>query len=139
MAVKQLPETLPEVDTGGLGSKGITTDYVPLHGGYEKHQRIFPARPGPVPTVTEHEPQEQLDQLGPEEVWDELARRASELPGVTERDSAISVKGARAFWLDEDLAKGPEDSLIIEREVAHIHRPTAPGICSFSTSSPCSP
>jgi Family of unknown function (DUF5519) len=121
MAVKQLPGSLPEVDPGGLGSKPMTTDYVPLHSGYEKHQRIFPARPGPVPTVTEHEPQEQLDQLGPEEVWDELEHRASALPGVTERDSAISVKGARAFWLDQELVKGPEDSLIIEHEFAHIH------------------
>jgi len=121
MTVDQLPEALPEVDLDGLGSKEMTTDYVPIHEGYDKHQRIFPARPGPTPTVTEHEPQEQLDQLGPEGLWDELERRAGELPGVTARDSVISVKGARAFWLDEEMVKGPGDSLIIEREWAHIH------------------
>ncbi len=121
MMVDQLPEALPEVDLEGLGSKEETTDYVPLHDGYDNHQRIFPARPGPTPTVTEHEPQEQLDQLGPEDLWDELEGRASELPGVTARDSVISVKGARAFWLDEEIVKGPGDSLIIEREWAHIH------------------
>jgi phospholipase/carboxylesterase len=119
----ELPSSLPEVDLSGLGSKEMTTNYVPLHGGYEKHQRIFPARPGPRPTITDHEPQEQLDQIGPAEIWDELRRRASALPGVTERPSAISVEGARAFWLDPERATGPEDSLIIESEFAHIHPP----------------
>jgi hypothetical protein len=121
MAVTQLPESLPEVDPGGLGSKPRTTDYVLHHDGYQNHRRIFPARPGPEPTVTEGEPQEQLDQIGSAELWDELLRRAVALPGVSERDSAISVKGARAFWLDPELVKGPEDSLIIETEFAHIH------------------
>jgi hypothetical protein len=121
MSPTELPSSMPEVDLSSLGSKQETTDYVPLHDGYEKHQRIFPERPGPRPTVTTHEPQEQLDQLGPEELWDELQQRAVALPGVEERPSAISVKGARAFWLDPELLKGPEDSLIIEREFAHIH------------------
>jgi hypothetical protein len=121
MTVTDLPSALPDVDLSGLGSKQPTTDYVPLHSGYDKHQRIFPARPGPEPTITGLEPQEQLDQIGPEEIWEELTRRAGALPGVEERDSAISVKGARAFWIDEELVKGPADSLIIEREFAHIH------------------
>jgi len=121
MSTHRFPEQLPDVDVTALGSKPMTTDYEPLHDGYDHHRRIFPVRPGPRPTVTTHEPQEQLDQLGPEAVWDELVRRANELPGVVERDSAISVKGARAFWLDEELVKGPEDSMIIEREFAHIH------------------
>lgn len=121
MTEYQFPDQLPEVDVTGLSSKAENTDYVPQHDGYDHHRRIFPARPGPTPTITDHEPQEQLDQLGPEEVWDEMLRRANQLPGVAERDSAISVAGARAFWLDEGLVKGPEDSMIIEREFAHIH------------------
>lgn len=121
MTPAKLPTSLPEVDVTGLGKKQPTTDYEPLHDGYDKHQRIFPSRPGPAPTITVVEPQEQLDQIGPAEIWDELARRARDLPGVVERDSAISVKGARAYWLDPELVKGPDDSLIIEREFAHIH------------------
>jgi hypothetical protein len=118
-----LPESLPEVELSGLGSKPPTNDYELQHDGYDNHLRIFPQRPGPEPTITNQEPQEQLDQLGPEEVWDELVRRANELPGVSEHDSVISVKGARAFWLDKAMIKGPEDSLIIpgEAEFAHIH------------------
>ncbi len=121
MSSRPLPPEVPPVDLESLGSKPPTTDYEPLHDGYDHHVRIFPKRPGPTPTVTTEEPQEQLDQLGPEAVWDELRRRANELAGVTERDSIISVKGARAFFLDDGLMKGPADSMIIEAEWAHIH------------------
>jgi phospholipase/carboxylesterase len=120
MSAKQLPTELPDVDLRGLRSKEMNPNHAPQQR-YDLRRRIFPARPGPKPTITNHEPQEQLDQLGPEEVWDEMRRRAAELHGVTERDSAISVKGARAFFLDQELVKGPEDSLIIETEFAHIH------------------
>lgn len=118
---KELPTELPQVELDGLGSKPPTTGYELKHAGYEDHLRIFPERPGPEPTITTEEPQEQLDQLGPPEVWDEMVRRANELPGVAEHDSVISVKGARAFWLDPELIKGPQDSLIMETEFAHIH------------------
>lgn len=121
MSTKELPTELPEVKLDELGSKPPTTDYELQHEGYDNHLRIFPERPGPEPTVTTVEPQEQLDQLGPAEVWDELLRRANGLPGVSEHDSVISVKGARAFWLDPEMIKGPKDSLIMETEFAHIH------------------
>ena len=121
MSTKELPSELPDVDLSGLRSKDPTNDYELQHEGYDNHLRIFPERPGPEPTITNEEPQEQLDQLGPEEVWDELVRRANELPGVSEHDSVISVKGARAFWLDKEAIKGPQDSLIMETEFAHIH------------------
>ncbi|MEA2333323.1 MAG: hypothetical protein QOH58_3461 [Thermoleophilaceae bacterium] len=120
MALRDLTADLPDVDVSRLGSKPETTDYVPFES-LERHRRTFPVRPGPAPAVTNHEPQEQLDQLGPEQLWDELMRRSRELPGVTERPSAISVEGARALWLDDEYVKGPEDSMIIEKEFAHIH------------------
>ena len=52
---------------------------------------------------------------------DELARRVFALPGVEERPSAISVPGARALWLREDLPTGPQEAFMIGREFAHIH------------------
>ena len=118
---KRMPEEVPEVKLEELGSKPRTTTYELHHHGYDHHRTIFPTRPGPEPTITTEEPQEQLDQIGPEEVWDELVRRANELPGVTEGDSLISVEGARAFFLDRELLNGPGDSRIIENEFAHIH------------------
>ena len=52
---------------------------------------------------------------------DELAQRVFALPGVEERPSAISVPGARALWLREDLPTGPQEAFVIGREFAHIH------------------
>jgi hypothetical protein len=43
------------------------------------------------------------------------------LPGVEERPSAISVPGARALWLQEDVPAGPQEAFMVEREFAHIH------------------
>jgi hypothetical protein len=54
-------------------------------------------------------------------VVDELARRVFALPGVEERPSTISVPGARALWLREDLPTGPQEVFMIGREFAHIH------------------
>jgi hypothetical protein len=54
-------------------------------------------------------------------VVDELARRVFALPGVEERPSTISVPGARALWLREDLPTGPQEAFMIGREFAHIH------------------
>jgi len=120
----RLFEDLPEVDEAELaklGSKSPTTDYVPLHGGYDNHKVIFPKRPGPRPATTTWEPHEQLDQLGSEEIWDELMRRALALPGVTGGPSKISVEGAQALFLDPSLAVGPPESFVIENEFAHMH------------------
>lgn len=54
---------------------------------------------------------------------EELFRRAQTLPGVVLRPSQISVKGARAFWLPEDLAAGPPEAFMIGEEFAHLHPP----------------
>lgn len=120
----RLFEELPTVDDTELqklGSKEPDTTYVPMHGGYDKHKVIFPRRPGPRPTTTTWEPHEQLNQLGSEALWDELAGRSFALPGVTDVPSKISVAGARALWLDDELATGPAEAFVIEREFAHIH------------------
>ena len=52
---------------------------------------------------------------------EKLARRVFTLPGVEERPSAISVPGARALWLREELPTGPQEAFMIGREFAHIH------------------
>ncbi len=84
-------------------------------------EQIFPRREGEKPETTTWEPQQQVNQHAPPEIWDELHRRFMELPGITEGESLISVPNAVAFFLDKDLAKGPEQSFIIENEFAHIH------------------
>jgi hypothetical protein len=85
-------------------------------GGYE-----LPPREGSRPRTTPTNPHTQLDQNpGPSLVL-ELARRAFALPDVEERPSAISVPGARALWLSEDVPAGPRKAFMIGREFAHIH------------------
>lgn len=52
-----------------------------------------------------------------------LLERARSLPGVSVGPSGISVPGARAFVLNEELAAGPPEAFLIGREFAHLHPP----------------
>jgi len=47
--------------------------------------------------------------------------RARELPAVRVMPSMISVPGARAFVLEEDAARGPDEAFMVGREFAHVH------------------
>jgi Family of unknown function (DUF5519) len=82
---------------------------------------VLPKRRGSRPTTTPTNPHTQLEQNPAREVVEELARRVFALPGVEERPSAISVPGARALWLSEDILAGPPEAFMIGREFAHIH------------------
>lgn len=81
----------------------------------------LPARAGARPATTPTNPHTQLDQ---QPAGDEQRRRLAEavfaLDGVQERESGISVPGARALWLEAG-AHGPPEAFMIEREFAHLH------------------
>jgi hypothetical protein len=115
------------IDESQLWSKQPSNTYVPKHDtDWSKFQQIFPIRQGTKPTTTDNEPHEQLDQLGPEELYHELQRRCfSLLPGVTEGDSLISFPESRALLLDKEQAVGPRESIMWTEgstyEFAHIH------------------
>jgi hypothetical protein len=85
------------------------------------NESVLPKRSGSRPRTTPTNPHTQLEQNPTREVVDELARRVFTLPGVEERPSAISVPGARALWLREELSAGPQGAFMIGREFAHIH------------------
>lgn len=51
----------------------------------------------------------------------ELRRRAYLLPGVLDRPSVISVPGARALWLADDVDLARPEAILRGREFAHIH------------------
>jgi Luciferase len=96
--------------------------------GLTKQQRRFelPLRPGPKPDTTrpsrEHpEPHRQISQIAPPEIQEQLFTRAQSLAGVTVGKSLVSVPGARAFHLDEALARGPDKAFQRGREFAHLH------------------
>ena len=85
------------------------------------NERVLPKRRGSRPRTTSTNPHTQLEQNPEREVVEELARRVFALPDVEERPSAISVPGARALWLREEVPDGPPEAFVIEREFAHIH------------------
>ena len=86
----------------------------------------LPHRSGPKPDTTrpslDHpQPHKQISQTAPPHMQEQLFMRAQTLAGVTVGKSLVSVPGARAFYLDETLARGPKKAFQREREFAHIH------------------
>jgi len=81
----------------------------------------LPRRPGSRPVTTSTNPHMQLDQHPSMEILLQLAAFCFGLPDVEERPSLISVPGARALWLREEVAEGPREAFLIAREFAHIH------------------
>lgn len=82
----------------------------------------LPRRRGERPATTSDFPHRQLDQQPDDPgVRNDLARRAFALEGVLERDSTISVPGARALVLDDDRPSGPAAAFLRGREFAHFH------------------
>lgn len=83
---------------------------------------VLPLRAGARPRVSSGIPQEQLSDNAPPAVQQQLLARLSALPGVTSRQSAISVPGARGLMLEAPRL-GPDDAFIVPPagEFAHVH------------------
>jgi phospholipase/carboxylesterase len=81
----------------------------------------LPHRGSPRPDVSWTIPQEQRSQNSPHAVQEQLFARIVALPGVTSRQSAISVPGARGFMVE--TTAGPLDAFLVPRagEFAHLH------------------
>lgn len=81
----------------------------------------LPYRGSPRPDVSWTIPQEQRSQNSPHAVQDELFKRIAGFPGVTSRQSAISVPGARGFMVE--ASDGPLDAFLVPHagEFAHLH------------------
>lgn len=82
----------------------------------------LPARVSLRPDVSWTIPQEQKSDSSPTEIQEQLFARVAALPGVTSRQSAISVPGARGFMVDP-AAGGPLDAFLVPSvgEFAHLH------------------
>jgi Family of unknown function (DUF5519) len=86
----------------------------------------LPPRSGPKPETTRPSrnhptPHKQISQNAPPDMQEKLFALASSLAGVSVGDSLVSVPGARAFHLDETLARGPREAFQRGREFAHLH------------------
>lgn len=82
----------------------------------------LPPRTGARPAVTSGIPQEQRSGNAPSELQEQVFARVAALPGVTTRQSAISVPGARGFMLAGPQC-GPDDAFLVPAagEFAHVH------------------
>lgn len=83
----------------------------------------LPVRHGTSPATTATNPHKQLEQTPSRELYDELAERMYSVPDAHEEPSKISVPGARALILDDDIEAGPGEAFIIDREFCHLHPP----------------
>ena len=85
-------------------------------------ENSLPARAGARPVVSSGIPQEQRSDTAPVELQEEVFARITALPGVSTRQSAISVPDARGFVLAQPRL-GPVDAFIVPSagEFAHVH------------------
>jgi len=81
----------------------------------------LPSRKGPRPETHKGMPHAQVEVRPVPEIHAELFRRAFALPGVQERPTIISVPGARALWLLDDIPLAHPEAIVAGREFAHIH------------------
>lgn len=84
----------------------------------------LPARTGDRPLVSWSIPQEQRSDNAPQDLQDELFSRVSSLAGVSSRQSAISVPGARGLMLNP-APRAHRDAFLVPSvgEFAHQHPP----------------
>lgn len=84
--------------------------------------RPLPARRGSRPETTSKIPHSQLDQQPDDDRYlDRLLLEASRWPGVRLGPSGISVEGARALVLTDDVTGGPTEAFMVGREFCHGH------------------
>ena len=81
----------------------------------------LPKRNGPRPLTNKNMPHSQIGVRPVPEVNAELFRRCFSLPDVRNEPTRISVPGARALWLREDLPLAHPEVIAVGREFAHIH------------------
>jgi Family of unknown function (DUF5519) len=63
----------------------------------------------------------QQSQNAPRKLQEMLFERTLSLASIYTGESLVSVPGARAFFLEESIAAGPEEAFQAGREFAHIH------------------
>lgn len=83
----------------------------------------LPTRSGDPPVTSSGMPHTQMTQNAPVRMYKKLAEKMFELSDIEERPSVISVPGARAMWLKENVEAASAGAFFGGREFAHIHPP----------------
>ena len=115
-----IDESASDSVDGNADSDSSTTNSVPSAKEADGFAAL-PIREGPRERTTESVPHVQLDAAPVPEVDAELRRRAFAIPGVEDEPSSISLAGARALWISEEVDLARPEILLSGREFAHIH------------------
>lgn len=78
-------------------------------------------RKGTLPQTGPAIPHQQLSQIAPAELQEQLWQRMSELGHVITGHSNISMHDTRALHLESSHAQGPRTAFMIGTEFAHLH------------------
>jgi phospholipase/carboxylesterase len=119
-------ETVAELNGWIAERLGFLTRHAPVAPGPTAWPTLpagqLPSRAGDRPGVSWTIPQQQESDNSTLELQELLFTRVSLLPGVSSRQSAISVPGARGFMVDRS-AEAPDDAFLVPRagEFAHLH------------------
>lgn len=82
----------------------------------------IPHRAGPRPTTTSSIPHSQTDQQPADSRYlTAVLEQAGSWAGVVQGESGISVAGARALSLADDVPAGPPEAFMVGREFGHGH------------------
>ena len=82
----------------------------------------LPVRAGHQPTTTASIPHRQVDQQPADAAYlTDLLEAACTWAGIVEADSGISVHGARALLVSDQLLSGPAEAFLVGREFCHGH------------------
>lgn len=81
----------------------------------------LPERNGPRRQTTGSVPHVQVYTEPAPAVDAELRRRVFRIPGIEDRESQISLPGARALWLEDELELARPEVLQVGREFGHFH------------------
>ena len=82
----------------------------------------LPVRAGPRPATTTVTPHSQIDQQPADGTYlTDLLEQARSWAGIVEAHSEISVPGARALLVSDELPTGPSEAFLVGREFCHGH------------------
>jgi hypothetical protein len=87
----------------------------------DDHDLQLLPRTGERPATHKAMPHQQLDQIAPAELQEELWRRMEALEGVRTGRSGVSLPESRAVHLDPELARGQPEAFLVATEFAHLH------------------
>ncbi|MEU1994223.1 luciferase family protein [Nocardia gamkensis] len=81
----------------------------------------LPRRSGDRPRTRAHNPHQQLDQIAPAELQEQLWSRMTTLDDVLLGRSGVSLPDTRALHLRPAIAQGPGEAYLAGTEFAHLH------------------